>query len=293
MSAVTVAVLATDTVRAAALAALAAPAALGGSGGGGVAVVTIDPEWTSAQQAALLVAHQVDTGSDVLVLATSHHGKEVAALAAHALGAGLLIDVHALARHDDGRLLGHKRELGGTWDVVCAATGPAVVLAKPSPDEADDVAWAPLSAATVAPARDVTVLERTAHAGDGRPALADAPMVVAGGRGLEGDLSPVLALADALGAAVGATRDIVEEGWIGHETMVGQTGTMISPRLYIGAGISGAPHHRLGMQASEIIVAINSDPDAPIMEIADFAVVGDAATVLNRAAAVIAERRAR
>ena len=95
-----------------------------------------------------------------------------------------------------------------------------------------------------------------------------------------------------LGAAVGATRDIVEEGWIGHESMVGQTGTMVAPRLYIGAGISGAPHHRLGMQAAEVIVAINTDADAAIMEIADFAVVGDAAAVLSAAAELIRARQA-
>ncbi|WP_235866487.1 electron transfer flavoprotein subunit alpha/FixB family protein [Serinibacter arcticus] len=105
-------------------------------------------------------------------------------------------------------------------------------------------------------------------------------------------MSPVRALADALGGAVGATRDIVEEGWIGHETMVGQTGTMIAPRLYVGAGISGAPHHRLGMQAAEVIVAINLDADAPIMEIADVAIVGDAAAVLTQVVDALAARRA-
>ncbi|TGO03986.1 electron transfer flavoprotein subunit alpha/FixB family protein [Serinibacter arcticus] len=288
MSTITVAVVGgidgIDRAKTSALVALAARA-------GDVAVVTLEAAWTSARQAAALVAHLDAAGSDTLVLASSHRAKELAALVAHARGAGLVVDAHALEREGD-RLVGHKRELGGTWDVSCAVVGPAVVLAKPPPADEVELTLVPLPEADVV-GRDVEVLSRTEHAGDGRPALADATVVVAGGRGLEGDLTPVQALADALGGAVGATRDIVEDGWIGHETMVGQTGTIISPRLYIGAGISGAPHHRLGMQASEVIVAINIDADAPIMEIADFAVVGSAADVLLQAADEIAARRAR
>ncbi|GMA30722.1 electron transfer flavoprotein subunit alpha/FixB family protein [Litorihabitans aurantiacus] len=292
MSAVTVAVTVTDgAVDAGRVAALAAFAA---GAGEDVRVVAVDAAWTSAQQAAALVAHleaDGDGAAEVLVLASSHPAKELAALVAHARGAGIVVDAHAVER-DGERLLGHKRELGGTWDVTCAVTGPAIVIAKPAPAPETDVEVTVLPPAAVA-GRDVEVLGRTHHDGDGRPSLAEATVVVAAGRGLEGDLTPVQELADALGGAVGATRDIVEEGWIGHETMVGQTGTMISPRLYIGAGISGAPHHRLGMQASEVVVAINQDADAPLMEIADLAIQGDAADVLRQASAELAARRAR
>ncbi len=97
-------------------------------------------------------------------------------------------------------------------------------------------------------------------------------------------------LADALGAAVGATRDAVYEGW--HDQFVGQTGVTVAPRVYIGAGISGAPHHRGGMQASQVIVAVNNDPECPLFEISDFAVVGDLADVLPQAAEVLREHRA-
>src|SRR5690606_8250072 len=101
-----------------------------------------------------------------------------------------------------------------------------------------------------AAAGGVRLVSRTVHAVDETtgPALAEAAAVVAGGRGTGGDFGPVRDLADALGAAVGSTRDCVDEGWIEHDTQIGQTGVTISPRLYVGAGISGAPHHRGGMQ---------------------------------------------
>ena len=104
--------------------------------------------------------------------------------------------------------------------------------------------------------------------------LAEAPVVVSGGRGTGGDYTLVHELADLLGGAVGASRDATDEGWISHEHMVGQTGTTVTPALYVACGISGAVHHRGGMQASGTIVAVNMDPDAPIFEIADFGVVG-------------------
>jgi electron transfer flavoprotein alpha subunit len=113
--------------------------------------------------------------------------------------------------------------------------------------------------------------------------------VVLGGRGTEGDFAAVEELADVLGAAVGTTRDCVDEGWQPHDAQVGQTGVTIAPRLYIGAGISGAPHHHGGMQASGTIVAVNVDPDAPLVQIADFAVIGDLQEILPAAAAAIRE----
>ena len=136
-------------------------------------------------------------------------------------------------------------------------------------------------------ARRVTLVERTERPASGRPDLGSASIVVVGGRGTEGDFSVVEELADVLGGAVGATRVATDEGWIGHDAQIGQTGVTIAPRLYVGVGVSGAVHHRGGMQASGTIVAINSDPDAPIFEIADFGVVGDLFTVLPQAVAEI------
>ena len=138
--------------------------------------------------------------------------------------------------------------------------------------------------------RGSVVAVQLVPASDGVP-LAEAAVVVSGGRGTGGDYAPVRELAEVLGGAVGASRDATDEGWISHEHMVGQTGTTVTPVLYVAAGISGAVHHRGGMQASGTIVAVNLDPDAPIFEIADFGVVGSLFDVLPAATARIREVR--
>lgn len=247
----------------------------------------------SATLAARIELAAGQAGADVVVLAPWPQAPEVGALLAHRLAAGLVWEVAALRRAGMALEIS-KRVLGGTWDVTARVSGPAVVLAAPAPGSGPvpEVSVLELPAVSEPVPAEVEVISREMQERTG-VALSGAGVVVAGGRGLEGDLGPVRDLADALGAAVGATRDIVEEGWIGGEAMVGQTGTMIAPRLYIGAGISGAPHHVLGMRAADSIVAINLDPDAPLMEIADLAVVGDAAEVLTQAAALVRARRGR
>ena len=123
--------------------------------------------------------------------------------------------------------------------------------------------------------RRVTVAEHTERAASTRPDLGAAHVVVVGGRGTNGDFAPLEELADLLGGAVGATRVATDEGWIDHEAQIGQTGVTVAPQLYIGAGVSGAVHHRGGMQSAGTIVAINNDPEAPMMTKATYAVVGD------------------
>lgn len=126
----------------------------------------------------------------------------------------------------------------------------------------------------------------------GRPELTEAAIVVSGGRGTAGDFSPVEALADELGAAVGASRAAVDSGWYPHSYQVGQTGKTVSPQLYIACGISGAIQHRAGMQTSKAILVVNKDNEAPILELADFGIVGDLHKVLPAAVEEIKAERA-
>ncbi|KUG61607.1 electron transfer flavoprotein subunit alpha [Kocuria rosea subsp. polaris] len=127
------------------------------------------------------------------------------------------------------------------------------------------------------------VVGRTELPVSGRPALGEARVVVAGGRGTGGDFGPLEELADALGGAVGASRAAVDAGWIGPEAQVGQTGRTVSPQLYVSCGISGAVQQRAGMQTARTIVAVNKDEQAPVFEIADLGIVGDLRTVLPQA----------
>lgn len=238
------------------------------------------------------------TGAGLLLATSSFENKEVAAQLAVLTGAGVVTDADGLAVEGDG-LVASKTVFAGTWNTRCAITSPlAIVTLKANsitvePAEQGGTPDLVEHASTAsAAAQRVTVVERTERPASGRPDLGSAHVVVAGGRGTEGDFTLVEELADVLGGAVGATRVATDEGWIGHDAQIGQTGVTISPRLYIGVGVSGAVHHRGGMQASGTIVAINSDPDAPIFEIADYGIVGDLNEVLPALSAELRRLRA-
>ena len=227
-----------------------------------------------------------------VLIAVSADGKEIAGRLALRTGSAWLNDVVDV--NSDGAT---HSVFGGAWVVQAkAATEHPVITVRPGSFEVEDTAGAGAEEAVEVPAasgRGATVSSREPIVGGDRPELTEASVVVSGGRGVGSaeDFSVVEGLADALGAAVGASRAAVDSGYYPHQFQVGQTGKTVSPQLYIALGISGAIQHRAGMQTSKTIVAVNKDPEAPIFEIADFGVVGDLFEVAPQLEAVIARRK--
>ncbi|WIM69544.1 electron transfer flavoprotein subunit alpha/FixB family protein [Corynebacterium suedekumii] len=210
-------------------------------------------------------------------------GNEIAGRLAARLASGVLCDVVSV----NADRTAEQSVFGDTVQVSAAVGGASpIYTVRPGAVEAAPIAAAgtltqlPLPEAT---AKDVRVTGFTpAERGD-RPDLAQAKVVIAGGRGLgsrEGFTELAEKLADALGGAVGATRDAVDLDWYDGNYQIGQTGVTVSPDLYIGLGVSGAIQHTSGMQTAKKIVVVNNDEDAPIFQIADLGVVGDVADVV-------------
>jgi electron transfer flavoprotein alpha subunit len=245
-------------------------------------------------KAAFLAAAAGTSGATVVLAENSAEGKEVAARLGIKLGAGVITDVVAV--DPDGTA--HKSVLAGSYTTTARATTPVAVLTVKANSVAPEpaaTATAPqpvtvdLPADTTAGAARVTA--RTEKAASGRPDLSEARIVVAGGRGVDGNFGPLEDLADALGAAIGASRAATDAGWIGHDAQIGQTGKTVSPQLYISAGISGAIQQKAGMQTAKVIVAVNKDAESPVFEIADFGIVGDLFQVLPQATEEIKKRK--
>jgi electron transfer flavoprotein alpha subunit len=229
----------------------------------------------------------------VLVAATPG-GKDAAVRLAARKGWGVLADVVDL----DGDLVATQNVFGGATIVHSRVTaGTPVLTIKPNAFPVEESPTEPevvdLGLVRQAGPAEVRMTEHVVEERGGRPDVAEAEIVVSGGRGLQdpSNFALVEALADALGAAVGASRAAVDAGWYPHQHQVGQTGKTVSPQLYVAVGISGAIQHRAGMQTSKTIVAINKDAEAPIFSISDFGVVGDLFRVVPRLTEEVVKRK--
>jgi electron transfer flavoprotein alpha subunit len=237
-----------------------------------------------------------DKDVDTVLFANSVLAADVAAALAARLDAGLNWDLTDLVR-EDGKLIGKRPALQDSVYVDVGWTSePRLAVFRAG-------SFDPTATDGSAEVEDVhTHLEdfsttarmvEQAHEETSGPSIEDAEVVVAGGRGLGGpeNFTLVEELAKALGGAVGATRAVVDAGWYPYSTQVGQTGKTVSPKLYVACGISGAIQHKVGMQASGVIVAINKDPNAPIFEFSDLGVVGDVHQVVPKLTELVNQRR--
>jgi len=249
----------------------------------------------AAPHVAAEVARLLGEGVTHVVLGATTDGRDVAGVVVGLTGLGLLANADAASWEGDA-LVTRSSILGGKAVTSSAFTaGSGLVTLRPGGVTAVEAAAAGTVEARepAAPALPAArVLDRVAEAG-AAASLEDARVVVVGGRGVgspEG-FGLVEELAGLLGGVAGATRASVDAGWVPYARQIGQTGRIVKPALYLGLGVSGAMQHRVGMQASEFIVAVNRDPDAPIAEVADLFVVADLFEVGPALAAEIRARR--
>ena len=251
----------------------------------------------TAALATLISRHQ----PNILLYGATHRGRDLAPAVAANLGLGLTADCTGLSIDPQDKLLLQTRPaFGGNLmaDIICPNTRPQMATVRshvmkslePQPGRTCDVIREDIE---VNP-RSITteILEEISSTTGGAKKVEEASIVVSGGRGLgsEKGFQLVKDLAEALGGAVGCSRGAVEAGWMPKTRQVGQSGKTVSPELYIAIGISGCIQHVVGMRSSRVIIAINNDPDAPILEVADLGVVGDLFEIVPALTAAVKAR---
>nr|MBA2570907.1 electron transfer flavoprotein subunit alpha/FixB family protein [Chloroflexota bacterium] len=258
-------------------------------------------EGTDAPTASLvgprLAALVAERAPDVLLLGATPDGKDVAGMLVGLTDLPILVNGAGITWSDEGRPEIEMSTFGGRLVTRSTFTGErGIVLVRPATVVAEKAATPgsveAIEVASVTEPAPVRVTERVEEAAGGVP-IEEARVIVGGGRGVgspEG-FALVEQLAEALGGAVGATRAVVDAGWIGYGQQIGQTGKIVKPSLYVACGISGAIQHKVGVQTAGTIVAINKDPDAPIADFADLLVVGDLFEIVPRLVEAIEARR--
>ncbi|MCW2594627.1 MAG: electron transfer flavoprotein alpha subunit [Pseudonocardiales bacterium] len=247
-----------------------------------------------APKAQALAAVVEQASPAAVLISSSGENKEIAARLALKIESGLLYDAVGF----DGDANVTQSIFGAAITVQSKVSkGTPIITVRPNsfaPEASTGAGEEVAVSVTLSDAdKAAKIVDTVVEEKGSRPQLSDASVVVSGGRGIGNadNFSVIENLADTLGAAVGASRAVVDAGWVPHTMQVGQTGVTVSPQLYIAVGISGAIQHRAGMQTSKTIVAINKDPEAPIFELADFGVVGDLFQVAPQLADEITKRK--
>ena len=279
---------------------IAAKAAQLGQHGADVVVVVEHQGFANRNpeaEAAVVAERAKAGGYRALVMSASQQGRDLAPRVAAKLGAAMASDVVAVEAQGDAIVVRKPAYAGKVIVTLSVAGSPAVVTLRPgqvAPATNAKAGRIEAAAPPVDPSASRVVVKELLQQTKGRPDLGEAPVIVAGGRGLRGPehFKLVEELADAFGnAAVGATRAVTDEGWRPHSDQIGQTGRNVSPELYVAVGISGAIQHIAGMRTSKTIVAINKDKEAPIFKVADYGIVGDVFEVVPALAQAVREAR--
>ena len=252
----------------------------------------------SPEVAAATAADRVKSGGfRAAVFSTSAQGRDLAPRVAAKLGAGIVTDVTSFKVEGDSLVVTHPMNIGKVGATVSIAGPLAVIAMRPNviaPAASAKAGKVEMIQPALDPAQARVVVKEMKQGAGGKLDLAEAPVVIAGGRGLKAaeNFKLVEDLAAAFGnAAIGATRAVTDDGWRPHSDQIGQTGRLVSPELYIAVGISGAVQHLAGMRTSKTIVAINKDKDAPIFKVADYGIVGDVFEVLPALTEAIKEAK--